>query len=125
MNLERIALMRAEEQMHAETWRKADRGEFRVSVKETACLVCHTVFTKFSGRNAMMCPECRAAGWSTVPCKGCGGRLRQLDRRAVKSRRGYCQTCRAAMPQVQRGAETIAHARAVRMERLAARGSEA
>ena len=124
MNLEAIALRRAEEQMQAETWRESDAGEFKAS-KQAMCVVCHAEFTRgHYQRAALMCPACREAGYCTVPCKGCGGKLRDLDRRATnKSRRGYCQACRVDMPRVNRGAEFIAHAREVQAARREGRAA--
>jgi hypothetical protein len=121
VNLEAIAMRRAEEQLESEAWRDAEPAEYRVSKAVAVCLVCSAEFPKAAGANKR-CPACRAAGWSVLPCKGCGGRLRELDRYAVRStrRRGYCQACRAGMPQEQKGAETIAKARAAKRTREAA-----
>ena len=64
------------------------------------CLICGAEV----GGRVLMCTACHEAGWCTIPCKGCGGKLRDLERRHRNpSRRGFCRACRAEMPQVHRG----------------------
>jgi hypothetical protein len=95
VNLEAILMQRAEQQMHTDAWRAADRGENRIVAPPT-CQVPGCWNPIGSGRT--MCDECRGKGLAATPCKGCGGRIRRIDQRITeKSRRGYCQACRSDM----------------------------
>jgi hypothetical protein len=99
VNLERLALARAEEQLVAGAWKRADRGEWLVKAPVT-CMVpgCTNPITKGKGERKR-CDSCRAKGLAATPCKGCGGVLKRSDQTSPREgRRGYCQTCRAGMP---------------------------
>lgn len=111
MNLERIAVMRAQEQIEAGAWKRRDRDEKAVEAVPVPCAICGGEIGNRRG-GALMCHACRDAGWAVTPCKACGGKLRALDLRHRRpARRGYCQSCRAEMPQVNKGAETLVVAR--------------
>jgi hypothetical protein len=114
VNLERIALMRAEEQIASGAWREADAGERQLHAPRL-CVICDEPLPKGSGTRRV-CGECHAEGWVAASCKVCGGRLKRRDQTNPDNpeRRGACQACRIEMPQVHRGAETIAIARAKR-----------
>ncbi len=101
MNLESIALRRAQEQYESGAW-KDGKGTWRQPEGDHICCVpgCYEVVPKAKHHTGDRCPSCRAAGWIAVACKGCGGRLHRRDQtKASLDRRGYCAACRADMPQ--------------------------
>lgn len=112
LDLEALAVARAEEQIEAGAWRGGEREDETAKPSPVPCAICRG---EIVGRrsNARLCKTCHDGGWSATPCNGCGGPRKRTDETWVNNpeRRGYCAACRAEMPQVQRGSETIAIAR--------------
>ena len=102
--LEHVMLARAEEQLVAEAWRRADRGEHLVKVPPPPCQVCGapsapvTKSCRGVPNPADLCQACRRAGWRSRRC-ACGRPLHTRDygsnSKTVK-RASACRTCRLA-----------------------------
>ena len=94
MNLERLMVIRAEQQMHSTVWRLNDAGEERVKVppEPGGCMRCHA---PVHHRKARMCHACGQAGWRPAPCPQCGGFTHKRDRSGKHtSFWGWCGDCR-------------------------------
>lgn len=124
MNLEMLAMLRAEEQMEAGAWKRigsGDRSEESEKIRLCEVPGCEREIDQGAWGSTKRCPACVSAKMAVTPCKVCGGPLRRKDQTSVtKGRRGICQACRGDMPQVQRGAENLVIARAARAAREAA-----
>jgi hypothetical protein len=95
MDLEAIALSRAEEQMR-DRWVEPDSDEGSGEAPEPrVCVVCETAVARSGHTWPRLCPECRAAGWTASLCPSCGRHIRRTDQTGPsKERRGYCRPCR-------------------------------
>jgi predicted Zn-ribbon and HTH transcriptional regulator len=82
MTLEALAVMRAEEQLAAGAWRRADRGEHLVRVLP-ACEVCGEQYKPNrhgpQPKPADLCPACRKKGWRATRCASCGHLVKTWD----------------------------------------------
>ena len=94
MNLERLMVIRAEQQMKSALWRISDYGEERVKVppEPGGCMRCHA---PVHHRKAGMCHACGKAGWRPAPCPQCGGFTHKRDRSGKRTNLyGWCGECR-------------------------------
>lgn len=101
IDLEAIAVRRAQEQYEAGAW-KNERGTWRQPEGERVCCVpgCYATIPRQKHHTASRCSVCIGAHYVITPCKGCGGRLHRRDETSANpNRRGYCGRCRADMPQ--------------------------
>ena len=101
LDLELLAVSRAQEQMEGDGWKQRDPDE-PVSVPEVyRCLVCGTdLVRRARGPRAKVCPACTAKGWRPAPCVSCGGPTQTKDRNNQLRRYnlyGCCSKCRAEM----------------------------
>jgi hypothetical protein len=95
VNLEALALVRAEEQMR-DRWRKPDPDE---GSGPHLCVVCEKPVAWIGQAHPLLCPECRADGWTAAKCPGCGSSIKRTDQTGPsKERRGYCKPCRDRWP---------------------------
>jgi hypothetical protein len=98
-------MRRAEEQMAAGAWRKADRGENLVKVPPAPCEVCGQP-SEAPGHNGLsvenpadLCASCQAAGWRRRRC-ACGRPLHTRDygsNQKTCTRGNACGACRASV----------------------------
>ena len=91
MTLEAIVLRRAEEQLSAGAWKRADHGEHLVSVPPPTCLVCGKDASRPArGRPTAvpLCRHCITVGHYRSRLCGCGFPLRTSD-----YARGTCWKC--------------------------------
>ncbi len=81
MNLEAIAIRRADEQLARGAWKRADRGEALVVVLP-ACEVCGDEYVpQARGKKSPvdLCPECRRNGWRSNRCPTCSRPTKTWD----------------------------------------------
>jgi hypothetical protein len=89
MNLEALAVHRADEQLERGAWKRADRGE---SDGPRLCPKCEQPILR---RGAGVCTACHEEGWRGTPCVTCGNVTHKRDRSAVRKRfYGMCGECR-------------------------------
>lgn len=100
--LDVVLLRRADEQTERVDFRGQGRPRKRTAASPAVriCAVpgCAREFPAV--KHSTICPECKAKGLCGLPCEGCGGPLRDLDRKHRPNNlrtRHRCQTCRATM----------------------------
>lgn len=87
--LEQLVLRRAEEQLAAKAWLRADRGEHLVKPPTPACEVCGKPAREPNERRrADLCVACVRKGFRARRCP-CGRPMRSFD-----FDRGECSACR-------------------------------
>jgi hypothetical protein len=92
MNLEALAVRRAQEQLDAGAWRSPEPKE---AEGKRLCQVPGCENPIPAGKGAWRtCLSCHEAGYVAVPCHGCGGKLKRSDRGQRARWRNYCHKCR-------------------------------
>jgi hypothetical protein len=92
VNLEAIAMQRAEEQMESDRWRRPDRGEAAVVIHHLTCEVCGQDYkrdNRGAKSKADICQPCGKKGWRSRRCTTCEGSLNTRD-----YPHGVCRKCR-------------------------------
>lgn len=95
MNLEILAVVRAQEQLDAGAWKRPGWDE---GGGPRICVVprCEHSLAPDAHRNDVVCASCKSKGLVAQACRGCGGPLRRIDQNGPRSpdRRGFCRQCR-------------------------------
>lgn len=101
LDLELLAVRRAQEQLDEGSWRHRDRDEPTVVPEVRRCPVCDAVIPprgRNKGMTGRICHDCSVKGWRPAPCASCGGPTRTTDRNNQLKRQGMwgvCGKCRA------------------------------
>jgi hypothetical protein len=86
--VERIALLRSEEQLEQGRWRYDGEGR---AVTRRVCALCSRGFD--AATTAKICQPCRVSGGTAARC-ACGERLTRWDQVRKGPLRNMCQVCR-------------------------------
>ena len=90
------ARLRAEDEARSEQLAR-DPRVYRPDPDEAGAVACVICEGETGSSRALVCPECRAAGWVAGSCRSCGGHITRQDQQADPPMQGRCRACRDAM----------------------------